>query len=171
MYEDMRSDPALMSLREDLALASTRIAELLSQLDRRGSFTFIDDVEESWKKVRAAIGSDDLQNAMASHDRVVRRAIADGRREQQIWKEINDQMDRRADLVMAESRRIESARHYLTAEEASFLVSRFIEVVNQWASRHADDDARRQLAGELLAALGQSRAAPHLTLLPSAQSV
>lgn len=143
-YEEALADPDLISLRDEIALLDTRIAELVSGMDAA-------DSRELWEGVGVAYASlvaarkakkwDQIDAALKTLGNLVRR----GGDIWQTWHEIEDVVDRRRRLVEGERRRLVDLQQYVTAERVLLL---FTVVANVITRRINDPDLVEAILGD-----------------------
>lgn len=125
-YEEFLTDPDIVSLRSEMALIDTRISELVEQLEDASN-------QDAWLKIRQASSllrkaSKDA-NALMDVEGLLEEALDMREDEEKIWSTVFKNIDQRRKLAEAERRRIESAQHYLTMEQASSLIAFLIDTV------------------------------------------
>lgn len=115
-FDNAMKDPALTSVREELALCDARQAELLARLSTGES-------GHLWHLANRALGS--LRSAIASGNADAQGAainslislVERGSRDEQQWAEVREVSELRRRLAETERRRIESIQAYMTMDE------------------------------------------------------
>lgn len=141
-FEEFLTDPEYVSMREEVALVDTRIAERLEMLSSS-------DTEAAWVKVRQVaiildgdnISAEDIVKCRASLARAF-EAVADN----EVWTEVLELIERRRRLADTERRRIVDAQQMLTIQEANVLVATLMNIVMKHVK---DPEIRRAIADEM----------------------
>lgn len=133
-YQAALTDPDLVAVREELAILTARIADLLSRIDTS-------EAGEHWRGIRAALAAfrraqrrDDAPAAAAAlreMERLTDLALAD----YEVWSELLDAIEARRKLADTERRRLESMQQMITTERAMLLVAALVDAVR----RHVED--------------------------------
>lgn len=133
-YLETRDDPELLSLREDVALVTNRINELLERVQSGESGAAWKQIARLWKdfqRFRAAGNVPKMQEALE----LLNEPLAQGFADHAAWEELGLQLDRRARLADQEQRRLEKMQATLTVEEAMGLLGTVLDVLK----RHVTD--------------------------------
>jgi hypothetical protein len=141
-FLDTCDDPELLSLREDVALVTDRIGELLDQVHSGESGAAWRLLARHWKefrRFRAAGNVPKMQEALELLAEPLEQGIAD----HNAWEELGLQLDRRARLAEQEQRRLEKMQATLTVEEAMGLLRTVLDVLR----RHVTDQATLDAIG------------------------
>ena len=129
-YEESQNDPELLSMRDDIALIETRVADLLKRVDSNEAGLW-------WGKLRSAY--DDLVAAMRrGNDQAVAAGLNDlnrfidgGGSDFAIWGEISSLLDQRNRIVSSERKRLVEMQQMITSQEAFRLVTALLSAVNE----------------------------------------
>lgn len=146
-YQAAREDPALLSLREEIAFIDARLAELVKQLESGESAGAWSGVQHWFERLREAMGTGSKTDMIESLDRMD-KLINHGIRAQWVHKDIGRTLDRRRRLVESERRRLVEAGLLIDVATAELMALHLTEAVK----RHVHD---RQV---LLAILAEFRA-------------
>lgn len=127
-YESAKSDPALLELREDIALIDSRLSDLLQRVDTGES-------GEVWKELREAY--DDLQIAMHAKKPLdiqdalqqINSLIVRGNSDYRAWSEIHEVIEQRRRLVESERKRLIETKQTLTVEQAMLMISALTNII------------------------------------------
>lgn len=96
-------------------------------------------------------------------------AIEDGRRDSEIWKEINAAMDQQRKLIEAEQRRVVSTQESMTLEKAVKLIEAVIQSLREAVVRYVPDrDVQASILGEAQA-IYRGRLTGTIDLQPDAE--
>lgn len=138
-------DPDLLSTREDVALITARINELLGALDSGESGKRWRELERARQKLSAARERGDTPR-IALYQEELEAAVAAGHADVETWREIAQLTDQRARLTETERRRLEKAGQYIPVETAMALVGQLVDIVQ----RHVPDRSiQRRISEEL----------------------
>jgi len=127
-YESAKNDPALLELREDIALIDSRLSDLLQRVETGES-------GQVWKELGDAYR--DLQDAMHAKNTVktgealqlIYALIVRGNDDYRAWTEIHEVIEQRRRLVESERKRIVEARQTLTVEQAMLMISALTDII------------------------------------------
>lgn len=139
-YHEAQADPALLALREEIALADARLADLLARVDTGESGAL-------WRQLREAAAKTPADLA-AMADLIVRGAA-----DYAAWDEVGRVLDQRRRLVESERKRLVEAQQMLSAEQAMVLLA----VVTDTIRRHIHD---RDVLAAISADIGRLVALP-----------
>jgi hypothetical protein len=151
-YQEAQADPELLVLRDEIALLDSRLADVLARVDSGESGALWKQLSSSWSvfvKARASGKVDEMRDALATHESLIDRGLAD----YAAWAEIGQLLDRRARFVESERRRYVEMQQMVSVEQAML----FLGAVTDAIRRHVTDRPT-------LAALGRE-----LELLADAQ--
>lgn len=156
-YRESASDPDLLAMRDEIALLDARITELLGQLNSGGGIEDWSNIRDTWEMFlelqdRAATAGieqrelDRIQRSMGETIRNMTRIIRMGHRNISLWHEIQRVMEDRRRIVTTESKRLSDMHQMITAEQATGMVLRLIDVVK---TRVTDKEILGQIASDL----------------------
>lgn len=141
-YQETHDDPELLSLREDVALVTDRIGQLLDRVQSGESGAAWKQIARLWKEFqrqRSAGNVPKMQEALE----LLNEPLAQGFADHAAWEELGLQLDRRARLAEQEQRRLEKMQATLTVEEAMGLLGTVLDVLK----RHVTDQATLDAIG------------------------
>jgi hypothetical protein len=133
-YEEARTDPDLLALREEVSLLDTRLADLISRADTGESGAI-------WAALQDAYA--DLQAAQRIKDAVVRgiklsevlgtigELIIRGHTDYAAWNEIGQMLEQRRRLVESERRRLVEMQQMVTTERAMVLLAAVVGIIKE----------------------------------------
>ena len=133
-YAEARSDPELLSLRDDIALTDTRTGDVLSRLDAGESGERWARLGRALFQLRQSVDADDVAGTRSALDRFA-GIIESGTADTEAWAELGVLIDQRRRLVEGEGKRLTQMQQYITAERAVALVAAVAEAVK----RHVTD--------------------------------
>lgn len=132
-YERSLRDPDMLSLKNDIAVVDSRLAELTAMLDRGESGAH-------WRKLRAAMKRlHEVQTFEEKRDayEALAKIIEQGGEVFQVWEDIFTAQDHRRRLAMAERKRLVDMQASVTAEQAIALVHSVVALIR----KHVTDRA------------------------------
>lgn len=141
-YLETAQDPELLSLREDVALVTERIEQLLERVQSGESGAAWRLLKRHWadfRRFRTAGNVAKMQEMLELLAEPLEQGIAD----HAAWEELGLQLDRRARLAEQEQRRLEKMQATLTVEEAMGLLGTVLDVLK----RHVTDQATLDAIG------------------------
>jgi hypothetical protein len=149
-YQDSVNDPSLLSLRDEIGLIDSRIADLLARTVARES-------PSSWQVLRgfvdAALSAQSEQNEslvsvqLAALKLLVTRGTADDA----AWDHIHELVQERRRLVDAERRRSVDAQRAIPVERVMVLVSAIMNIIR---TKVSDQATLAAIVGDMQALLG-----------------
>jgi len=141
-YEEFITDPEYISMREEMALVDTRIAERLEMIDSS-------DTEQAWIKIQRVksildkknIKGEDILTCRAELERALEISA-----DVSVWGEVLELVERRRKLAETERRRVKDAQEMLTLQEANMFVATIMNIV---MNRVKDPQTRRAIADDM----------------------
>jgi hypothetical protein len=158
-YQEARRDPELLSLKDEVALLTTRIGELVQQLDTG-------QTRQSWSQLRQGVGKlrqdyEALSGAVRKGDagqfvaraeaigaslQVLEERVRAGGKVEEVWEQLAEAVERRARVARAEWKRLAEMKQVVSAEQALGLVV----AVMMSVKRHVTDKQTiRLIANEI----------------------
>jgi hypothetical protein len=148
-YEASLVDEQLLSLNDELSLIHVRVADLVRQLDDRGSVGIWRDLCAAWRDLKSAMQGGD-RDALAAALGACGSLIDKGAADETVWAEIVRLVKDKSSIATAESRRQIELGTILTAAQATTWFSAVAHaVVSEVADRATLARIGRRL-GELL---------------------
>lgn len=153
-YQQALADEDLLATRDGIALAETRIIELLKTAD-------VGAGKALWEQARTALAA--LQQAIRDSDgeriieslRQLERIIGGGVTQAQTWAEIGDWLERARRLRETEQRRLVAMQQMITSEQAMVLVAALTMAVKNHVS---DPAALRAITEDFARTVGAAGA-------------
>lgn len=130
-YTDAANDPELLSIREDVALLESRLAELLERVDAGGTTDLWVELEDAWDSYQRKRGSKDADTARHEVDRIIKL----GGRDALAWSEIVAVIEQKRKLSESERKRLVDMQQLVTTNEAMLFVAAIVDAVR----RHVSD--------------------------------
>lgn len=163
-YEQARSDPDLHSIRDEIALAETRLQDLLTRADTS-------DLGHAWLQLDAASAA--FERAMGSGDTAamrkeldaMRASIQRGASDYLLWQEVRTLWRDLADLRLKDHKRLVDLQAMLSIEEANVLLGGFILFVRRLLMERLDESTRKPIFTDIQAYLTQLDTATGNTLV------
>lgn len=163
LYQEAQQDPDLLSIAGEIHLVDARLRELIARLETGECGATWKALREAAKAYRAATRAKDteaLGEAISEILRLIERGFGDWA----AWREVGDQIDRRARLSAQEHRRLAELDQMIPAERAMVLVSALAEVVRRNVS---DRDTLSRITGEFREILSRSTGGSDLSEQPA----
>lgn len=145
-YEEAQGDREILVLRDEIALADARLADLLTRVDAGESGALWKELKELVERLGTAVESADLdvaRGALKGLAEVVKRGSTDA----SAWQEVQGVMMLREHLVRSERLRLVQMQQMITVEQAMTLIAALTESVRRHVS---DADALRGIAADLV---------------------
>jgi hypothetical protein len=152
-YEQAEHDPALLSLKSEVALTDARLADLLARVDTGESgqlWATLKKAHEEFKVYRLAGDVPKMNVTLAKIEALLNSAVDD----HQAWAEIGTLVEQRRKLAESESKRLITLQQMLSAEEAMVLMRNMVDIV----TRHVSD---RQALSAIVVEMRQLSEQPH----------
>jgi hypothetical protein len=147
-YEEARANPGLLSVREDVAVCESRLAELFARVESGESGAV-------WQALRDAV--DGFQRAMALRDvptmqrqlDAVSQLVRQGRDDYEAWGEIQRLWETRCKLTLTEHKMLVGMRQMVTIEQLMTYFGVICDAITRIVPLYADPDVARQILGQL----------------------
>lgn len=133
-YEQSKSDPNLLALKEEVSVVDARIAELLERIDTGESQSQWALLQGVHSQLMMAVQARDT-GKMAALIKRIGDLIDTGSKDASAWGDIFEAIEQRRKLVESERKRLVEMQQYVTAEQAMLLISALVDVV----TRHVSD--------------------------------
>jgi len=135
IYEEALSDPDLLGMQADVALAQTRIIELLGSLDEGGAL-------ELWKDLRSTYG--EYREARADRDPALMaekldelgEIIESGTTNAELWDDIGDWLEKKRKLAESERRTQIRLQEVVTVSQINSFLRLLVEVLTRRLSEN-----------------------------------
>jgi hypothetical protein len=147
-YEEARTNKDLLSVRDDIALAESRLADLFSRVDSGESGAIWQALGAALEAFHRAMTGNDLA-AMQGHLATMRRLIAKGADDYAAWSEIQKLWDTRCRLTQTETKTLITMQQMVTTEQLMLFFGSIAHAVQDTVTAHADPLIARQILGEL----------------------
>ena len=121
-FQTALNDPSLQSLEQEIALTEARLADLLKKADEGGASAIFKELGEAFESYKDANSDGDMQKQMEAMRRL-ERAISQGKQDAGVWREINQLLDTKRKLALAEAKRLQTLDNFITKEEANTLIA------------------------------------------------
>lgn len=155
-YREARSDPELLSLRDDVALVDTRLTELVQKLDtgeNRDLWSALQATYQTLTRARAEGKTRDMAQALIAMGGLIESGAEQG----VLWDEIGRVLEQRRKLVESEHKRLVEMRQMITVERAMILVT---ALVNAVAKRVSDRTTINAIAADFREIVGEGDSLP-----------
>ena len=149
-YEVARTNPALLSVRDDLAVCESRLADLFQRVDQGESGALWKQLGATLAAFDTAVAKNDLI-AMQGHLATMRTLITQGAGDYAAWAEIQALWETRCRLTAAEIKTLAAAQQFITVEQLMVYVGIITESINRIVPTHTDPASARAILGDLSA--------------------
>lgn len=124
-YQSALQDRYLLHLRDEIAILDARVKDLLTQAKTGVNAATWKKVSEQWRQFRRAMAADDVKaiNALIA---TIEQSFEEGRRDADLWVDIQSLMEQRRRLVETEQKYLHNTNQMITAEAALVLLSGMI---------------------------------------------
>lgn len=141
-YESMRNDQELLNLREEVALATSHLQDLLDRLQSG-------ETRESWEALRDLAGqlreSHNEKDTKGFFDCALQMAaVIEGTPNQgELWEEIHKTLETRRKLVDSEGKRVKTMHEMVSVDRAMLYLGAMASAVKTAVERYVKDDEAR----------------------------
>jgi hypothetical protein len=133
-YQEALADPELLSLRDDVALVDGRLTELFEQLDTGRSEALWEELQEAYRELTRAIGTQDTTRLRAQLTRLG-DLLDQGASDHVLWQEIVELQEHKRRLGESERDRLVKMQQMITVERTMALLA----AVASEIKRHVSD--------------------------------
>lgn len=149
-YQEARDDGELLALRDEAALISARLMDVLARVDTGESARLWNDLQTVSKELQAAKRSRDTVALLAAVDDAI-DLIERGHADYAAWDDVRGLVRDRQRLVESERKRLVDMQQMVTATEVMTLAAALSELVREHVP---NEEARRQIGAGLMRLLG-----------------
>ena len=144
-YQDAQQDPEILVLRDEIALADARLADLLTRVDAGESGALWKELKDLVDQLGKSVETLDLDGARVAL-RGLRDVMLKGHTDASAWQEIQAVLMLREHLVRSERQRLVQMQQMISVEQAMTLIAALTESVR----RHVTEpDALRAISADL----------------------
>lgn len=144
-YDLAQQDPEILVLRDEIALADARLADLLTRVDAGESGALWKELKDLVDQLGKSVETLDLDGARAAL-RGLRDVMLKGHTDASAWQEIQAVLMLREHLVRSERQRLVQMQQMISVEQAMTLIAALTESVR----RHVTEpDALRAISADL----------------------
>ena len=145
-YHEGIANPELLSVRDDIAVAESRLADLFARLDGGES-------GQLWRDLRQALTF--FETALATGDRgglhgaleTMRRLITRGTSDYAAWEDIHRTWIARCRLTETEHKTLMVQQQMVTVEQLNVYLALVTHALQQSVAAHTDQDTARAILG------------------------
>lgn len=127
-YEDAARDPALLELREDVALLDARLEDLLGRVDSGESGAIWRQLQQARTSLIIARRAGDAEGQAGAINDML-ELIGRGHADYAAWRELGGVLEQRRRLVESESKRLVQMQQTITAEKAMLLIGAIGQII------------------------------------------
>lgn len=149
-YVEARSNPRLLSLSDDVAVAEARLAELLASVESGESGACWQELKTTLEAFSVALTSGDLAGLQA-HFETMRGLVRRGAAGAGVWEEIRKVWETRCKLVQTEIKTLTSLQQLITVNQHMLMLGAVTEAVTQAVQTHADTQSGRKILMDIQA--------------------
>ena len=135
-YQSAQQDPEILVLRDEIALADARLADLLTRVDTGESGMLWKDLKGLVEQLGTGVEAADLDVARTAL-KALRDVAQRGQTDAQAWAEVQAVVMLREHLVRSERQRLVQMQQMISVEQAMTLIAALTETVR----RHVSDPA------------------------------
>lgn len=143
-YHASLDDPDLLSLKEEIALIDSRIGDLTDRVDSGESSMIWDKLNTARNKYLKAMRDDNQEGAVEALNDLLELA-GRGKADFAIWKDMENLVKTRKQLVESERKRLVQMNQMITAEQAVVLVSAIVHTLKGVVYDRCDASTARDI--------------------------
>lgn len=147
-YVEALEDPELMSLKDNIALTTARIAQILEEFDDLQPSKFWIDLQKQWASFMYAVRSKDAKEqaaSVAAIDELIRSAMT----YVQLWDDLDKAMEVQRKQVDSEQRRLSATNQLVTVEEAMVMLTTLVTLIKETVFDVADVATARTIIAQV----------------------
>lgn len=129
-YHEAESDGELLSLRSEIALVDSRLADLLSKVDTGEAKKLWEQAKELNRDIQADMLNEDYGQLMM-HCKSLDELIGEGLKDYTAWSELYYILDHRRKLVESERKRLIESQQMVKTEQAMTLATALLLAVKE----------------------------------------
>lgn len=141
-FLDALDDEEYLSLRSEIGLVSSRIAEVLERINTEESIDKLKPVSEAYESVRNAYDRGDAEALAEALDDLGRR-VTSWEDAQESWGELRELLDLRKDLVGEERRQAEFLAQMVHRDQFITVMDRLASSISSSLEEHVEDPEAR----------------------------
>lgn len=129
-YEEARTDPALLELRDDVGLIDGRIADLIARVDTGESGAIWKELQDTRRALIDAKRRGDATGQMQLvNDLLI--LVDRGHADYRAWREVGAAIEQRRKLVESERKRLVEMQQMVTTERLMLLLGGVVKVIQE----------------------------------------
>lgn len=147
-YLDALADPELMSLRDNIALTTARISQILADFDNLQPSQFWIDLQKEWATFMYAVRTKDAKEqarSVAALDDLIRSAMT----YVNLWRDLDAAMELQRKQVDSEQRRLTATNQLVTVEEAMVMLTSLVSLIKETVFDVADVATARAIIAQV----------------------
>lgn len=151
-FMEIRQDPDLLRLDDDIALMALRIKNLIEQLSQTPSVSF-KGLSKTTQDIRSALRRGDNAEAMG-YIMALLESIEEGARQEIQMGELYSAMEMKRKLIETETKRRVQASKVLTADEVGIIIAKLHQVIEANVER---PEIAKKIGYELMTIVSDTR--------------
>lgn len=128
-YEEAQADPKLLELKDDAALLTARVNDMLTRVEQGDSPALWNQLRDAYNELYEAIFEHKDQTMMRASLTVLDRLISRGIADWKAWHEIQQTVEARRRVVESEHKRLGQMEQLVTVGEMMVLASALLASV------------------------------------------
>ena len=147
-YEAALKDEKLIQLRDDIAIATGRIGQILERIENGESAKSWMELQDTYKEFLEAHRKRDLDE-VAYQIRVMGRIIQDGLNEHLSWQEVFNIQGHKRRMIETERKRMSDMKQMMTSEQAMSMLAFVVSVVKKRVRENVNPNVAEKLLAEI----------------------
>jgi hypothetical protein len=153
-YEEALANKDLLSVRDDVAVCESRLADLFRRVDSGESGQRWQDVLQTFEAFSTALAARDGA-AMNRHLVSMRRLITQGSDDAAVWGEIQALWESRCRLTLTEAKTLVMAQQMVTVEQLMVYLGVITDAIQRTVAAHTEAPVARTILKDLSAEFGR----------------
>lgn len=127
-YKEATTNEELLSLKDEMALVTTRLYELAEMVDEAGGKKKYAEIVDLWRRWHKAKSMDSKNARYIKQD--LDEAIEHIEKDLQIWDEVTNLVNMKRKLVDSEQRKLNNLQQYVPTEKVMLFIGAVMDVVS-----------------------------------------
>jgi hypothetical protein len=147
-YHEALASKDLLSVRDDVATADARLADLFTRVDTGESGALWQALREALEQFARAQATGDIPG-MDRQCATMRQLVTQGSDDYQAWSEIYKVWEHRCKLVQTESRTLMTMQQMVSTEELVTMFGVVVDTIQRAVLAHADEGSGRRILADI----------------------
>ncbi len=147
-YSEARANPALLDLRDDIAVCESRLMDLFQRAASGESGALWQALGVTLEACNTALAHKDLP-AMHRHLETMRQRITEGQDDYHAWEEIQELWKTRCQLTLTEQKTLVAMQQMVSAEQLMVFMGVITDTIQRAVTTHAAAESARAILQDI----------------------